>query len=112
MTDHAKAAIDRRLLILYIVLAAVLAASLTYIVYDNNRAETAQAKFELAVIRNCEQGQKNTQAFNDLLDRLVEAVQQNKGYTDAQRQRAVDFYESGRQTVPPCPPVRTETDRR
>jgi tellurite resistance protein len=103
-----KEKMDRRLLILYALLVVVIAVSLTYIQYDNHRSEDQRAKFEHAVVENCEIGQKNTEAFNDLLNRLIEAVKQNPNYTDAEKAKAAKFYESGKQTVPECPPVAVE----
>jgi len=105
---HERAKIDRRLLILYGLLVVLLAAFLFYVKESDAKIEESRAKFETAIVENCEIGLKNTTAFNDLLDRLVEAVKVNPNYSVAERAKAIKFYESGRQTLPECPPAKVK----
>jgi hypothetical protein len=97
--------LDRRLLLLYLALVALLVSFFVYIQWDQANTNEARSQFEKAVVSNCETGQKNTEAFNALLNRLVEAVKANPTYSAAERAKAIAFYESGKQTVPECPPL-------
>lgn len=105
---HERRKIDRRLLVLYLILVALVCGAVFYVDWDLDRYAKARAEFERAVIINCESNQRNTRALNDLLDGIIRSVQASDNLTPGEKAVRIAFYESGRQDVPDCPPSSVE----
>ena len=103
--DVTNRRLDRKLLLLYVMLAVVIGVSLSYIQYDQIRYASDRSQFEHAVVVNCNANRDNTTAFNSLLDNLIYATRTSDLLTDEQKRVRIGIYERGIMAVPTCPPT-------
>jgi hypothetical protein len=99
-----RKAVDRRLLILYILIIVVFASVLGIVRNDQQESDRERIAFENAIVMNCEANQENTENFNDLIDRLLETYQASTVLTPEERQQRIDFFTPAKGEVPKCPP--------
>lgn len=81
--------LDRRLLIIYVLLIVLL---------------TAAGQGYTSLTDACNVNQDNARAINDLIDRAITSTESNETITPKQRAQRVEDYEAIRQAVPSCPP--------
>lgn len=105
---------DRRLLVCYLLLVAVivwLAVQQQHASHAVERANVDRHRFESAAVMNCQANRENTIRFNAFVARLIRTYQTSPVLTPAQRRDRVHFFDGLRQQVPTCPPAPLKGDR-
>lgn len=96
--------VDRRLMVLYLILLVILGISLFFFQRSAQRAEDSRHEFEKKIVANCETIQQNTKTFNSFVQVIIQRVKENPDLTPKEQDQAMKLYQGLIQQVPECPP--------
>lgn len=102
--DRYRSDINRRLMVLYLVLIVILGLSLLFFQRAAQRAEDSRHEFETKIVINCQTIQQNTKTFNSFVRVIVQRVKENPDLTQKEKDQAMKLYSGLIQQVPECPP--------
>jgi cobalamin biosynthesis Mg chelatase CobN len=100
----ARRAMDKRLLVLYVLIIVVFASVLGIVRNEQRQSDEDRIQFENAIVDNCVANKRNTENFNNLIDRLLQTYADSPVLSEEERQQRIDFFTPAKGEVPECPP--------
>jgi predicted negative regulator of RcsB-dependent stress response len=94
---------DRRLLIIYLLITAVLVAVIYWVQHKANEFKDSEHQFDRQIVHNCQQNNKGFQHFNATLDQLIEDTSQTAGLDEAQKAKSIKVFNDLKLPISPCP---------